>query len=173
MKFFQKVQLVASAVTVRGGRPLAYAVHREDCRAFKGRREEGGGCVRFVMLGEEDFAFEVGLFRYVLTNPKLLAQPDGHCHQKRSKPARRVINVSLKQTLKRHERLVVEGHVVNFRARDASLAETEFKRAGRENIVMLLACEALLLTGRDNLAVAQDARSRDMIASGDSKYMHG
>src|SRR5438045_5974403 len=105
MKLCKQVQLVASAVAVRRGRPFAYAVHRQDSRAFKRRREEGGSSVRFVMLCEEDFAFVVGLFRNMLTNPEFLAQPDGHCYQERPQPARRVINIGLKQTLKRHERL--------------------------------------------------------------------
>src|SRR5205085_5365710 len=142
-------------------------------RAFKRRREEGGRSVRFVMLCEENFAFVVSLFRYMLTNPEFFAQPDGHSHQKRSKPTRRVINIGLKQSLKRHERLVVEGNVINIVARDASFAQTEFESTGRENIIMLLARESLFLRRSDDFAVAQKARSRVMIVSGDSQYVHG
>src|SRR2546421_2435283 len=115
------------------------------------------------MLCEENFAFVVGLFRNMLTNPEFLAQPDGHSHQKRSKPTRRVINIGLKQTLKRHERLVVEGDVINLIARDARLAQTEFESIGGENIIMLLAREALFLRRSDDFAVAQKASSRVMI----------
>ena len=44
---------VAAADAEAGGRPFAHAVDGEDRRLVEGRREEGAGGVRFVVIGED------------------------------------------------------------------------------------------------------------------------
>ena len=68
--------------------------------------------MRLVVLREENSAFESQLLRDLLAYPELLAQPQRHRHQKRAQAPRRVVEVSLKQSLEFQKRLVVEGDVV-------------------------------------------------------------
>src|SRR5437870_12270531 len=121
--------------------------------------------MRFVMLSEKHLAFVAALFRDLLPDPKLLAQPQGHRHDERSQTARRIVEIGLQQALKFQKRLVIESNQINFIAFDPGVVETELYGVCGKTVVVLLAGEAFFLRGSDNLAVADNTGRRIMIVS--------
>ena len=109
VQLFEEVQLAASPVAVTRSRPLAHAVHRQHSRALERRREEGGGRVRLVVLGEENLAAESHLLRDLLAYPELLAQPQRHRHAERAEAFRHECQVGFEKALEFEKGLLVEG----------------------------------------------------------------
>src|SRR5205085_2867606 len=109
------------------------------------------------------------LFAY----PQLLAQPQRHRHQERTQAARRIINVSLKQSLKLQERLIVEGDVSHVFAFNAARLQAILDGIGGKAMIMLLARETLLLRRRHDLAVAHQTRRRVVVIGRDAENVCG
>src|SRR5580704_12053311 len=104
---------------------------------------------------------------------QLLLQPQRHGHTERVEAARRVGEVGLEQTLELQERLVVESDVVDVGQLDAGRVQAVLHSVLREARIVLLAGEALLLRGADEMAVLDQRRRAVMVESRDPEYAHG
>ena len=77
-----ELDLVAAALADGGRGPLAHAVHGQDGGLGEGRREEGRGRVRLVVLREEDGALiaqglaDLGLHPELLLSQRGTAMPN-------------------------------------------------------------------------------------------------
>src|SRR6185503_17889648 len=103
---------------------------------------------------------------------QLLLQPQRHGHAEGVEAARREGEVGLEQPLELQERLVVRGGVVDVGQLDAGLAEAVVDRLLREGRVVLLAGEALFLSGGNELAVLDQRGSAVVIEGGDPQDPH-
>ena len=104
---------------------------------------------------------------------QLLLQPQRHGHAERVEAPRREGEIGLEQPLELQERLVVEGDVVDVAELHADMVEAVLHRVLGEAGIVLLAGEALLLRGRDQMAVV-DQRGRAVVIEGrDAQHAHG
>ena len=104
---------------------------------------------------------------------ELLLQPDRHgCHE-RAKAVRSVAHVGLEQPLELHEGFVVEDDPVDFRKLDSRLFEAVADGVSREPRVVLLAREAFLLGGCNQLAFLQQGRGAVVIVGGQAEDISG
>jgi hypothetical protein len=132
-----------------------------------------------VMLAEQQplVPVEVGLpVLHLIAQQRLLEQlllqPQRHGHAEGLEAARRVGEVGLEQALELQERLVVEGDVVDVGQLDAGLVEAVLHGVLREARIVLLAREALLLRGADEMAVLDQRGGAVMIESRDAEHAH-
>src|SRR4051794_5167957 len=105
------------------------------------------------MIAEEELAFVIHLLANEPRQVELLFQPRRHALQVRGKTSRRKGQVGLQQPLELHQRLIVEGHVIDALKGDARLSEAVSHRLMREAMIVLAAAEALLLRGGDDLSI--------------------
>ncbi len=170
LQLVDDLERIALADADRRCRPLADAVHGDDRGLLERRRIEGGRGVRFVMLAEQHLAFvALDLAADVVRHPQLLAEPERHRHQVRLPAQRRRCHVGLEEPRELDERLLIEPDVVDLRRRDAGFTQAVLDRLVRKRGVVLLAREALLLRGRDNAAVLDQAGRRVVVIRGDSE----
>jgi hypothetical protein len=128
----------------------------------------GQGCLLLVGLAERaEF-----LLQQILQQ-QLLLQPDRHRRQERAQSPRRIGQIGLQQSLELDQRLVVEDHMIQVRQRDAASVQTVADRIGRKARVVLLAREAFLLRGSQDLAVAHQAGGTVVVVCGDTEDMDG
>src|SRR5262249_28758432 len=126
--------------------------------------------VRLVMLGEEHLAREpVELPPDLAAREELLAQPHRHRGGELPQAARRHAEILLEQALELEEWLVVEADVVARVEREPPPLQAVADGVRGEAGVVSLAREALLLRGRDDLAVAHQARRRIVIEGGEAQ----
>src|SRR5437764_10960101 len=111
MNFLCDGDVAAVADRDARGRPLAHAVHRQDCRAFERRGKEGGSRVAQMMFGEEQPArYCVGIRNFTqfvgeqLLLKKLLLEPERYRHSERTKPAWRKSKIRLQQAFEFQKR---------------------------------------------------------------------
>src|SRR4029450_5309473 len=86
--------------------------------------------------------------------------------------ARCVGEIGLEQALELQERLVVEGDVVDVLKLDVGLVEAVLHGVLREARIVLLAREALLLRGADEMAVLDQRGGAVMIESRYAEHAH-
>ena len=96
---------------------------------------------------------------------QLLAQPDGHGGAKGPESARSGRDEGFEQPLEFQERLVVEGDVVDLGKPDPGLRQHIIDRKSGIAGIVLLAAEAFLLRGSDNVTV-HDERRRTVVIEG-------
>ncbi len=164
MQFAQHLDLVPTPCAVARGGPFAHAVHGEKCRLGIRRRKKCRGRMRLVMFREKDFARET---RQLLLNQRLhpdaLANPERNRHQESFQPTWRVSQIAMEDAIKFDERLLVKGHTVHLRQRNAALPQAILDRVSGERRVVLFAREPFLLCRSDDLAIAHQARGAIMI----------
>ena len=119
--------------------------------------------MRLVMLGEKDPALVAELLPDALGHPEAVRDPERHRLPERGEPARRVLEIRLEEALELHERLVVERHVVELLGGEPSRLEAVARGVRGKLRVVLLAGEALLLRGGDDLPVDEKTRGRVVV----------
>ena len=129
-----------------------------------------------VMLGEAQLLVPVDIRRFGAQQvdqqrflKQLLLQPQRHRHAERAKAPRRESKIGFEQSLELQKRLFVEGDEVDIAPAGASFLDAIAQRMDRKIRVMLLACEALFLRGRNDLAVAHNRCSAIVIKRGDTE----
>ncbi len=100
-------------------------------------------------------------------HPELFPDPERHRLEERGEAARRIVEIGLEQAVELEERLVVEADVIELRRPNTGLGETVPGGSEREAVVVLLAGEALLLRGGDDLSVHHQAGRRVVVEGGD------
>ena len=168
----QQLELTPSAHSVARGRPLPDTVEGQDGGLVEGRGIEGRGCVRLVVLREEDLAVIPDLLGDLGRDEELLFEPHRHGLDEVLEAARGDAQVGHQDALELEHRLVVEGDVVEVRHPDPGLLQAEFDRAPRKIGIRLAAREALLLRGGDNLTIPQEAGGGVVVVGGDPQDMH-
>src|SRR6185312_8143828 len=169
---FPELNPVSPAHAPGRGVPLADAVGGDDGGLFERRGKEGRRRMRFVMLDEHQRAL-VGAGPTVPAQVapnlsgevQLLPQPLRHGLEEGTKPPGRVRDVRLEQPIELQPRLVVEANVVDRLGRDARLFQAVGDGLDGEALVVLLAREALFLSGGDDLAIP-DQRGRAVVIVG-------
>src|SRR3990172_7590842 len=84
-------------------------------------------------------------------------EPHRHGGKKGLHSLGRKRDISLQQTLELDQRLVVENEIFEVRQGDAALAETIAHRVNWKPRIEFFACEALFLSGRNDLTIADQA----------------
>ena len=166
--------LVAAADAETGGGPFADAVHRQDGRLLKGRWEECAGRMRFVVFGEDIPALVAVLqgLVHLAGQVQLLLQPDRQTRQELAEAPRGVSQIGFQQPLEFEQGLLIEHDVVEFLRGKARGLEAVIDCVQGEAAVVLDSRESLLLSGRDDLAVAHEGRRTVMIEGRDSQDIH-
>src|SRR5690242_10654024 len=100
---------------------------------------------------------------------QLVLRPERARLEERSEAARCDGEVRLEDPLELEERLIVESDAREIVRRDPSGSEAVVDRVRGEARVALLSCEALFLRGRDDLAIAQQARRAVVVKRGDAE----
>ena len=179
MQLLAHLQMVAAAEADRRGRPLADPVHGEDDRLLEQRREESGRGVTLVVLREQELALpiEVGiegaqLVAQELLLEQLLLQPERDRHAKGTEAPGGECKIGFEQPFELEERLVVERDMIDVGEADAGLGQAIGDGVMRETGIVLLAGEALLLGGGDDLSVDDQCRGTVVIERGQSENSH-
>jgi hypothetical protein len=164
----------ALADAVGGGGPLTDPVDGEDRRLLEGRGQKGRGGVAHVVLGVEDGP-RVGLELPAdgRGHPELLVQPHRHRLAEGAERARKGGDVGAQHPLELEQRLVVEADDVEVPGLDPGLLEDVADGVVGEVGVVLLPREALLLRGRDHLAVPQEGSGGVVVEAGDPEDVGG
>src|SRR5206468_1258088 len=150
-----QLQLVPAADAPGRRAPLADAVERQDRRLVERGRQKGAGRVTLVVVEEQERRGGAGGQRPAdeAAQVDLVLQPDRHRLAEAAEPAGGERQVRFQQPLELRQRLLEVGDVVELARRQPGLAQTILDRPAREAGVVLLAGEALLLGGGDDLAV--------------------
>ena len=113
------LKLVALADGGGTGGPFPDAIHREDNRFFKGRREEGAGRVALMVLGKQQPVFPIEAlaerFELVVQESFLkqfFTRPQRHRHAEGTETTRREREICFHQAFEFQKRLVIEDDVV-------------------------------------------------------------
>jgi hypothetical protein len=148
-----------------GRGPLADTVESEDRRFFERRREERTGCVRLVMLGEQQPAGKAAVepAAYRARHVQLLSQPAWNDIDKGAETNWCKREIGFQQPLELKQRLVVEADVVKIFGLKTRRMQAVVNRLLREAGVVLAAAESLLFGGRDDLAIDDERRRRVVI----------
>jgi len=104
-------------------------------------------------------------------NPKFLLDPERHRLQKRAESFGAVGEVGLQDTLELNQRLFVEDDMGEICIADPRLLQAVSDRMMREGSVMLLAREAFLLRGGNDLAIPDEASGRIVVIEREAKYI--
>ena len=140
---------VAFTDTVCRGAPLADSIERQDGRPFIRTREEGAGCMAFVMLEKNKRAPDIvtQIAAKTSSHEKFFFKPNRHCHGEAAQTSWSKSKIGLEQTFKFHQRFVVKGNIGKIaRLRACFLQAVPDGVCGKTGI-MFLAGEALLLGG--------------------------
>ncbi len=132
-----------------------------------------------VMFAEQQpfLPIEVGLpLLHLIAQQRLLKelflQPQRHGHAEGVEAARREGKVCLEQALELQERLVVESYVVDVGKLEAGRIQAVLHGVFRKARVVLLAREALLLGGTDQLTIRDQRGGAVMVEGRDSQDPH-
>src|SRR5712691_25302 len=179
MDFLQHLDAVAAADPDACRRPLTNTVHRQDQRLVERRRIKSAGRMAAVMLGEQQLVLPVEAGRpglQPLGQQVLLEQfplePQRQSHAERGEPARREGEIGLEQPFELYKRLLVENDVVEVIERQASLVETIGDGILGIARILLFAGKALLLRGRDDMAVLDQRRRTVMVKRRNPQNAH-
>ena len=179
MQLFAHLQVVAAPEADRRGRPFADPVHGEDDRLLERRRKEGGRGVALVVLREQKLALpiEVGIERAKLVAQELLLeqlllQPQRDRHAEGAEAPGSECEIGFEQPFELEERLVVERDMIDVGEADAGLGQAIGDGVMRETGIVLLAGEALLLGGGDDLSVDDQCRGAIVVERGQSENSH-
>ena len=151
--------------------PLADAVEREDRRLVERAREEGARGVALMVIGEHDghsSRTRQGLSQQA-AHVELVPEPYRHRLREAQESARREGQVGLDQPVELHERLVVEGEVVEPLRREPRLGQAIRDRSGRKARVVLSPREPLFLRRGDGFAVDHERRRTVVIERRDTE----
>ncbi len=177
--FLEDFQRLATPDGQRGGSPFADAVHGQYRSLLEGRRKKRAGGVAQVVLGEAQPAVPVGVrgmapqfLDQQILEEELFAQPDRNRHAEGLEAPRREAHIGFQQALELEEGLVVEGYMIDILQADAGFVQAIFQRIVGETGIVLLAREAFLLRGGDDLAVTQQGGSAVVIEGGNAEDMH-
>ncbi len=179
VNFFPHLQLVPAPNGKRSGGPLADSIHRQDCGLLKWRRKKCARRVSDMMFAEDQpflpidvFAELAQTFYQEIFLEKFFFAPQRNRHGEGAEPSGRNGQVSLEQSFKFQQRLVVEDHPIQIAGINRSFPQTVGQRVTRKARVMFLAREPFLLGGRDNFTVVQQSRRAVVIERGDAKNAH-
>ena len=168
---------VVHPVPEGSGGPLPHPVHRQDGCPLEGRRKKRAGRMRLVVLRKIHlwplpdprlFQRHLDVQRY----PQLLPQPQRHRHHEGLQPLRRHAQIGFQDPVELGDGLVVERHGIQLAGFHASFRQAILHRIQRESRIVLLACEALLLGGRDDPPVANQGRGGIMVERANPKNVH-
>ena len=173
MQLLEQLDLVAVSDPERRRRPLAHTVDGEDRRLLERRGEERARGVRFVMLGVTDLAFVPEGAADLAIEKQLLLHPQRSGQTELRKAAGRDAQIGLEDTLELEQRLVVEPDVREVARGDATGREAVPHGVRRKRLVTLLAGEALLLGGGDDVAVSEQARRAVVIEGREAEDVRG
>src|SRR6185503_9189901 len=123
------------------------------------------------MLGIEDLAAISQLVLQLLVDVQLVFDPQRAGKQERAKPARHHPQIRLEDPLELEQRLVVEAHGGKIRHADPRRRQAVVHRTPRKIRITLLAGQALLGDGGNDLAVAQQTGRTVVIKGRDSEYV--
>ena len=173
--FLQDPDLVAFPHRDGGSGPFPHAIDRQDRGLVEGAREKGTGGMGLVVLGENQrpSVFPAQSLAEHTAEMELLAQPHRDGLPETAKSARRKREVGFQQSLELEIGFLVEGHVVEIAGADFRLRQAVFDRLGGKIRVVLLAGEALLLSGCHDLAVAHQRGRRVVVEGGYPQDVHG
>src|SRR5690606_8253615 len=104
---------------------------------------------------------------------QLFTDPPWHRRCKRADATGNKVIVGLKKTLKFQQRLVVKDNQVNVRQLESAVLQAKADCLRRKVGVVLFSRKPFFLRGGDDLAVAEQSRSRIMIKSRQPQYVHG
>ena len=127
------------------------------------------------MVLEEDVAPPVLVVEALIERAlgeKLFLEPQRKGLAEAPKPPRGEREVGLDQPIELEQRLLVEGHVVDFGGLESGLAQAIADSVPRKRGVVLLTGEALFLSGCHNPAVAHQGRRGVVVEGGDSEDVH-
>jgi hypothetical protein len=132
-----------------------------------------------VVLREKELALpiEVGieyaqLIAQQLLLEQLLFQPERDRHTEGAKSFGSEGKIGFEQALELEKWLVIEGDVIDFAKRDAALVQTISERMVWKTRIMLLAREALLLGGGNDLSIDDQRRCTIVIERRQSQNSH-
>src|SRR5262249_44769420 len=125
--------------------------------------EKGRGGMALMVLGKQQ-PFQIDarpeLLEFVAQQDFLeqfFLEPQRHRHAERTEAARRKGEIGLEQPIEFQERFVVEGDVIDLGDADAAGVKAIARGVMGKTRVVLLAGEALLLGGRHDAAVREQA----------------
>ena len=98
-----------------------------------------------------------------IRHPKFFFHPQRHCLQKRAKARRRVIKISLEQSIEFQQRLVIEADKIQFVCSYARLLQAVTNGIYGKIVVVLEAGESFFLRRGDDLAINHEASGRVVI----------
>ena len=163
----------------RGGGPLAHTIHDQNEGAIKRRGVEGRGGVGEVVFGEEQSVCNIdpgGQRRQLFENEpflkQLLLQPYGHRLGERAKAPWRVGVVGLQQAFELEKGLVVEDDAFDLIETDTGFGQTVSNCLLGKAGVVFLPAKALLLGGRDDVAILNQGGGAVVIEGGDAEDKH-
>lgn len=177
-KLLEDLDPVVPADADGAGGPFAHAVEGEDGGGGEGRGEEGAGRVGLVVLGEVDAVADpdaqfVEVLLDLHRDPQFLAQPQRHGHHEGFEALGRGAEIGLQDAPELEGGLVVERHGVDgVPGGEPGLGEAVADGVDGEAGVVLLAREAFLLGGGDDLAVAHEAGGGVVVVGADSEDVH-
>ena len=90
-------------------------------------------------------------------------EPHRHGREKRFNPSRRESNVGFQEALELDQRLVIEHEILEVPKRNPAFLQAVADRVGWEPGIELFPREALLLSGRHDLTIANQACSAVVI----------
>ncbi len=161
----------ARADAERAGGPLAHAVDREDRRLLERRGIEAARRVRHVVVRDEHARRLAQAGLQLPFEARLRAEQGPAGRHELLAPRGRDRERVLQHPIERQQRAVVENDRVQLLGLDEPLAQAVVDGPLREARVVLLAREALLLRGRDDLAVTDKGGSRVVIVGRDAEYV--
>ena len=167
--------LIPAASAPRGRAPFTDAVEREDRRLVEGAGVEAARGMRLVVRGEADRSV-VAAVEPLVDLPRdveLSLEPDRHRLDERRKTPRGEGKRGLQKPLELHERLLVEDHGVEVGDPNPRLLQAPPRHLGRKRVVVLAACEPLLLSGRHDATVLEQRRRAVVKERRDAEDVHG
>ena len=128
-----ELQTVSPALADGRRAPLPHAVHRQDGGLLERGGEKGTGRMALVMVHEDDRGARTPERLPDLTPEKQLRRkPRRHGRREAGEPSWRVGQIGFQQPLELHQRLVVEGDVVDIRHLEAGGVEAVLHRLLRK-----------------------------------------
>jgi hypothetical protein len=166
-----ELQMVAVADTPGGRGPFPDAIEGEDGGTVEGAGKEGAGGVALVVVGEDQLGapgpLQLGEQRPL--HVQLLPHPDRDGHAEARETRGRVGEIGFDQPLELHQRLLVEGDVVEIGRLQPPGLEAVLDRVDGKTGVVFAPAEALLLGRRHDAAVHHQRRGAVVVKRGNAQ----
>ncbi len=96
---------------------------------------------------------------------ELMAQPQGHSHQKLPETKRGISDVGFEEPFEFQQRLLIEDNIIKLFGSDVPGLEAILNGVYRELVIVLFSCESFLLGSGDDFTVAHKRSSAVMVKS--------